>query len=98
MKKRKIKPYTTFKALKAKWMKDPEFAKGYHELDFEFAIKRAILDQRIKNGLTQKQLAEKVGTKQSAISRFEGGESNPRLNFLKKLVKALGLKLTATAI
>ena|ERR1035437_3775374 len=98
MKKKKIKPYTTFKTLKAKWMKDPEFAKGYHELDFEFAIKRVILDQRIKNGLTQKQLAEKIGTKQSAISRFESGESNPRLNFIKKLASALDLKLSATKI
>ena len=98
MKKTKIKPYTTLKALKAKWMKDPEFKKGYHELDFEFAIKRAILDQRIKHGITQKQLAEKIGTKQSAISRFECGESNPRLNFLKKLVAALGMKLTAVKV
>lgn len=98
MKKTKIKPYTTFEALKKKWMKDPEFKKGYEELNREFAVIRAVMDQRIKKGITQKQLAEKIGTKQSAISRFEGGESNPRFNFLKKLAKALDLKLNMTSI
>jgi predicted transcriptional regulator len=41
-------------------------------------------------GLTQAQLAEKVGTKQPSIARLESGQEAPRLSFLKRVVEALG--------
>jgi ribosome-binding protein aMBF1 (putative translation factor) len=94
----KIKAYKSFKQWHKEQMVDPKFRKAHEEIAFEFAIIDAIIRQRIKKGITQKQLAEKVGTKQSAISRFERGGSNPHLNFTKKLLAALGLKLVATAI
>ena len=43
--------------------------------------------------MSQKQLAEKIGTKQSAIARLEGGNTNPSVAFLEKISKALGGKL-----
>lgn len=92
-----MKKYTTFKEMRAKLMKDPEFKKGYDDLELEFSLISAIIDRRIKDGLTQKQLAEKIGTKQSAIARFESGTYNPSLLFIKKLAQALGLKLTVRA-
>ncbi len=51
-------------------LKDPAFKKAYDALEPEYAIIRAILDGRIKKKMSQKQLAKKVGTKQSAISRL----------------------------
>lgn len=75
-------------------MKRPGFKKAYDDLDLEFTLIRAILEQRARKGITQKQLAEKVGTKQSAIARFESGRANPTLAFVKKLSEALDLKLT----
>ena len=86
----------SFEEIKAKWMKNPEFKKAYDELEFEFQIIDALISKRIREGLTQKELAEKVGTKQSAIARFESGQYNPSLNFISKLSKALDLRLTVS--
>ena len=79
-------------------LKNPEFKRVYDSLELEYKLIDAIIEQRIKHGLTQKQLAEKVGMKQSAIARFESGNCNPTLSFLKKLASALGMKLTATVV
>ncbi len=93
MKKVKKLEFRSFDSLKAKWMKDPEFKKAYDDLELEFTLIRAILEQRERRGITQKQLAEKVGTKQSAIARFESGNANPTLAFVKRLSDALDLTL-----
>lgn len=82
-----------FEVFKKKLFKDPEFVKAYHELDPEFAVIEAILRARLKRGVTQKKLATRLKTKQSAISRLESGTANPSLNFLKRLAKALDSRL-----
>ena len=81
-----------------KSLKNPELKRVYDSLSLEYELIDALIEQRIKLGITQKQLAKKIGTKQSAVSRFERGGSNPRLTFLKKLANALNVKLTMTAI
>lgn len=70
-------------------MKDPAVAKGYRDLQPEWEIIRKITEARIKKGVTQKELAQKMKTKQSAISRLEAGNANPSLQFLKRLAQAL---------
>ncbi len=92
-KDKKAKKYTTFKDLHAKWMKNPEFRKARQELELESALIRAIIDNRINKGVTQKELAEKAGTKQSSIARFESGNYNPTLSFVQKLARALDVKI-----
>ena len=82
-----------FEDYKKKLFKDPEFVKAYHELDPEFAVIEAILRARLKKGVTQKKLAQRLKTKQSAISRLESGTANPSLNFLKRLAEALDSRL-----
>lgn len=84
---------TDWEDLKKELLKDPEFKKGYDALEVEYSIITQILEKRLKKGLSQKQLAQKVGTKQSAISRLESGNSNPSIAFLEKVAKALGGKL-----
>ncbi len=74
-------------------LKDPEWKKGYDALEVEFSIIEQVIRKRLEKGLSQKQLAEKVGTKQSAIARLEGGTTNPSVAFLEKVSKALGGKL-----
>ncbi|MCX6752407.1 MAG: helix-turn-helix transcriptional regulator [Candidatus Nomurabacteria bacterium] len=91
--KKSIKDMTSFSDLRKKWMKDPEFKKAYDDLEPEFAIVRAMIKMRLKNKMSQKDLAKKLGTKQPAIARFESGAYNPTLSFLKKLSTALGGKL-----
>ena len=74
-------------------MKDPEFVKACEERELETALIRAILDARIKKGVTQKELAKKVGTKQSSIARFESGKYSSTMSFIQKLANALNLKI-----
>ncbi len=79
--------------VKKELLQDPEFKKEYDALEVEFSIITQVIQKRLDKGLTQKQLAEKVGTKQSAIARLEGGNSNPSIAFLEKVAKALDSKL-----
>lgn len=92
-KNKKIKLYS-FKKLKTEFMKDPAFKKAYDDLEFEFQIIKALIRARAQKNMTQQKLAEKIGVKQSALARFESGNANPTLSFLKKVTEGLGLKLT----
>ncbi|MBI4099590.1 helix-turn-helix transcriptional regulator [Candidatus Microgenomates bacterium] len=74
-------------------LKNPKIKAEYDKLQPEFAVIRAVIDARMKKGLTQKQLAGKIGTKQSVISRLESGRGNPSLAFLKRLAQAFNTNL-----
>lgn len=74
-------------------MKDPEFKKAYDSLAPEFEIIRSVIRTRIKKGITQKEFARRMRTTQSAISRFELGNSNPSVAFLKRAADALDATL-----
>lgn len=74
-------------------LKDPKLKAEYDKLEPEFAVLSAILDARMKKGLTQAKLAEKMGTTQSAISRLEKGNISPTVDFLKKLADATDSRL-----
>lgn len=74
-------------------LKNPEFKAEYDKLQPEFALIRAMIEARIKKGVTQKELAQRIGTKQSVISRLESGRANPSVAFLKKLAQALNSHL-----
>lgn len=87
------KNWLTWKEYRRELMEDPEVVKAYQELQPEFAIIKKIIEARVKRGVSQEKLAEKMETKQSAISRLESGTANPSLNFLKKLAKALDSRL-----
>jgi len=83
----------TFKQLKKELLKDKAVKKIYDDLGPEYALIESIIRKRIEKKLTQAQLAKKLGTKQSAISRLEQGTYNPSLKFLKKVSSALNSKL-----
>ena len=77
-------------------LKNPEFAKEYDALDEEYEIIRQIIHARIAAGLTQKDLADRIGTRQSNVSRIENGNSNPSIATLKRIAEATGTKLIIT--
>ena len=83
----------SYKQFEKRLLKDPEIKKAYDALQPEFELAAALIQKRIDKILTQAALAKKMGTKQSAISRLESGESNPSFNMLKKAAKALDSKL-----
>ena len=83
----------TYKQFKRELLKNKKIRDAYENLGPEFAVITMIIKERIKKGLSQKELARKIGTKQSAISRLESGTYNPSLSFLQKVSEALGAKL-----
>ena len=82
-----------FETHKKLLMKNPKFRKAYEESQLEYEIASAVIRARIEKGLTQKQLAEKLNTKQSVISRVESANTTPSLSFLKRLAQALNTSL-----
>lgn len=79
---------------KKQLLKDPEFKKAWKETRLEYEIARALIRARIEKRLTQAQLAKKLKTKQSVISRVESGQTTPSLSFLKRLAAVLNLSLS----
>lgn len=59
-----------------------------------FVIGEQLKDERLKAGLTQEQLAEKIGTKKSFISRVERGHADIQLSTLVKLFRGLGRQIS----
>jgi len=72
---------------------DPEFAEGFDEGYKQFRIGILLRELREEAGLTQQQLADKLNTKKSAISRIESHAEDIRLNTLQRYANALGKKL-----
>ncbi|MBI5414061.1 helix-turn-helix transcriptional regulator [Candidatus Peregrinibacteria bacterium] len=88
-----MKKYANFKN---RLLEEKGIRKAYDKLAPEFEIAQAVIEKRLQKGLTQSALAQKVGTKQSAISRLESGNYNPSIHFLEKVAKALNLSLTVS--
>ncbi|MEK7629273.1 MAG: helix-turn-helix transcriptional regulator [Patescibacteria group bacterium] len=78
-----------YSVLKKQLLKDKIVKKVYDDLGSEFKVIALFIKKRLEKGLTQQELARRIGTKQSAIARFESGTYNPTIDFLNKV--ALGL-------
>jgi HTH-type transcriptional regulator / antitoxin HipB len=72
---------------------DKKFANNYDSGFQEFKIGIFLKQERIKNGITQKELAEKIHTTKSVISRIENHAEDIKLSTLEKVAQALGKKL-----
>jgi len=89
----KHRKHLDFDTWKKQVLKDSRFKAEYDKLQPEFAVIRAIIRARADSGITQKELANRIGTKQSVISRLESGRANPSVSFLRKLAEALNSHL-----
>lgn len=83
----------TYVQVKKRLLKDKEIKRAYDALEPEFRVISLFIKKRLDKGFTQKDLARRIGTKQSAISRFESGEYNPTLNFLEKVAWGLDAEM-----
>ena len=72
---------------------DPDFAKGFDEGYREFKIGVILRQAREEAGLTQEELADRVGTRKTAISRIENHAEDIKLSTIRKVAKALGKHL-----
>ena len=82
-----------WKTIRKELLKNPEVRREYEKLRPRYELISQLISARMRKGFTQAQLAKRMGTKQSAIARVEGGDSNPSIAFLEKLTQALGSKL-----
>lgn len=74
-------------------LQDEEFKKEYDDIQPELDVIKAIVDARISENLTQKELAQRTGINQADISKLEHGIRNPSINLLKKLAEGMDMAL-----
>jgi DNA-binding XRE family transcriptional regulator len=85
-----IKAGIKFEDIEKKLMRDEEFAAEYEKLKPRYELIAQIIDARNQLNITQEELAQRVGTQKSNISRFESGSYNPSLDFITKIARGLG--------
>jgi DNA-binding XRE family transcriptional regulator len=76
--------------LKQRLLVDADTRAEYEALETEFAIARELIAARARAGLSQAQLAERMGTSQSTIARLESGRTLPSLRTLDRYARATG--------
>lgn len=74
-------------------LQNPEFAAEYEQLRPEYEAIRAVIAARIENNITQEELAQRTGIRQSNISRIESGAVSPTIETLARLASGLGKTL-----
>jgi len=86
---------STLKQFRTRALERPAVRKAYDELDEEFAFLDEVLKARAEAGLTQAEVAARVGTTQSAIARLESGtqKHSPSIATLQRYAQALGYRL-----
>ena len=84
----------SFEEMKFDMLKDEEFKIEYEKLKPRYEAIAQIIRARKEQNMTQAELAKRVGTQKSNISRLESGNYNPSLNFLVKVAESLGKKLS----
>jgi DNA-binding XRE family transcriptional regulator len=82
-----------FKNYLAQQMEDPTFAAEYEAQRPEYEAIRAVIAARLACNMTQKELAEKTGIRQSNISRIENGSASPTIDTLARIAAGLGKQL-----
>ncbi len=82
-----------WKEAKKQLLKDPELVAELEHNETEYQLISEIIQARIDQKITQQELAERIGTRQSNISRLESGNYNPSLEFIEKVAAALGKKV-----
>lgn len=89
-------PGVKFSDVKDLLMKDEEFKLEYEKLKPRYEIISQIIEERARQQITQEELALRVGTQKSNISRLESGTYNPSLDFLMKVARSLGKEIKIT--
>ncbi len=79
--------------LHEEWSKEPAYRDEFERLGPEFELARALIEARTMAGLTQAELALRMGTTQSVIARLESGRVQPTTATLQRLARATGTRL-----
>ncbi len=82
-----------FKDFLNEQLQNPEFKKEWDDIQPEMDVIRAMVEARISQNITQKELAERTGINQADISKLENGTRNPSLKLLKRLAAGMDMEL-----
>lgn len=83
----------TLKTLKRQLLRDKRTARAYADLAAEFDVAHALIDARVRAGLSQTQVAERMGTTQSVVARLESGRRRPSMRTVERFARAVGGRL-----
>ncbi|MCA1773201.1 MAG: helix-turn-helix domain-containing protein [Halomonas sp.] len=87
----------SLQVLKDRALQKPEVKAEYERLAPEFELANTLITMRQQAGLTQDELAKRLHTQKSNISRLERGDSNPGWKTLQRYAKACGFELSVQA-
>ncbi|VCU71918.1 Antitoxin HigA [Pigmentiphaga humi] len=79
--------------LKRHLLADPKVKAEYEAQAPEFALARELIAARVRAGLTQDEVAERMQTTQSTIARLESGRSMPSMRTLARFAEATGARV-----
>lgn len=82
----------TLKTLKAELLTNPATRAEYEALAPEFETARELVAARARAGLTQTEVAERMGTSQSMVARLESGKRPPSLRTVQRYAQAVGAR------
>lgn len=82
----------SLKALKAEMLARPDTRAEYEAQAAEFEIARELIAARARAGLTQVEVAQRMGTTQSTVARLEGGKDMPSLRSVQRYAEAIGYR------
>ena len=88
----KLSEMKTAEEVLAEDLKDPEFRREWERTATARAVAAQLVAYRAEHGLSQRELARRLGMKQPAIARLEAGEHTPTLPTLERLSRGLGLE------
>lgn len=82
----------TLKEFKTELLKDPQTLREYEALAEEFEVARELIAARARVGLTQADVAERMGTTQSVVARIESGRRQPSMRTVQRYAQAIGCR------
>ncbi len=88
----------TWDEVKRERADSPARRRGYERAGRTIRLAMEIHELREKRGLSQRELAERLGTTQSAVARLEAGNVSPSLPTLDKVAEALGVELVVSFV
>ena len=82
-----------FKEYKTQLLNNPEIREEYDRLEPEYELIKSIIRERLRQNMTQEQLAEKIGAQKTSIARLENPNYVKSLPMIKKIAQALDCRL-----
>ena len=82
-----------FKTVRERWQADPAYRAAYAEIAPGMELAFAMAEARHRAHLSQAEVAERVGTSQATVARWETGRSAPTTTSLRRFAEATGARL-----